>query len=636
MTMTNQKKNFGQKLWNIIRVVHTLDAKAVWLELAYAFAMLASPYLNIAFLGLLLIGLQRGFSNDHMLLLLAIFLGARLFVTLITSWLEKLAADHETYVGQRLRAKTTEKLLSISYSDFESPQMREAYTGTKRGINMSGGLTSLLQNGFRDTFSLIISAIFAIGIFITLAQGHVRMNATAAGFFNGFYYPLTLVLLLAAPIGLGFWATQRGNIQQRKMIAGIIRENRVFGYFINFVDTFKHGELTRLYHADKLIESQEEASNSKSWEDYWRGAIGSLLYALPPTILINLLVGALFALIGLQAFGGGIAIGTVLIAVGYFQQFMNAFNEFTGSVGWYLNMIDYLQYFSDFFSLPDAAESGSLPVEKRTDNDFAISFHDVSFTYPGSDAWALRHVNLDLHIGERLAIVGPNGSGKTTLIMLLTRLYAPTEGKITLNDIDIAKYEAKEYESLMGVVFQDFRLFAYSISENVATDSMPDKTRVWQALDIADIKKRVVELPKTIDTPLTTALSPDGVAVSGGEAQKIAIARAWYKNAPVVILDEPTAALDPISEYEIYQRFDDLIADKTAIYISHRMSSTRFSQRIIVFNQGQIVQDGTHDSLMAQPGLYRDLFNAQAKYYTDDRVVSERANGDKKTNAVTG
>jgi len=241
-------------------------------------------------------------------------------------------------------------------------------------------------------------------------------------------------------------------------------------------------------------------------------------------------------------------------------------------------------------------------------------------------------VNLTLNIGERLALVGRNGSGKTTLIKLLVRLFKPTEGIITLNDIDIQKYDENEYRSLLGVVFQDFRLFAYSIAENVADTAHPE--RVGKAWKVADVADRVKRMPKTIDTPITTALSDDGVTVSGGEAQKIAIARAWYKDAPIMILDEPTAALDPISEYEIYQRFDELIEGKTAIYVSHRMSSTRFSQRIVVLDHGKIVQDGTHNSLMAEPGIYRDLFNAQAQYYTEDRIKAARKKVATTTTAV--
>ncbi|WP_179393776.1 ABC transporter ATP-binding protein [Lacticaseibacillus absianus] len=628
------EKHLVQRYWAIVKVVTALDKVALPAQFGYALTSIAVPYLNIGFLGMLLIALQAHLARERLLALLIGFLVLRFALTGLNGWMKKLAADHTELVNDRLDARTTEKLLTISFPDFQSTEMREAYEGVRRGTAMNGGMTGLLENGFRQAFSLLIATVLAVGTLVTLARGHVQAAAIGAPLFNTPWYPVVLVVLLALPLVVGSWAVGRASTRQREMISSILAHNRSFTYFTNFVEDFKHGELTRLYGADQLVMAAEEVEQQAGNDNYWYGQLGYLQYTLIPNIAFNLLVGGLYVLIGLQAVGGGIAIGTVLIAVGYFQQFMAAFNDFIGEVGWYNNMVDYLQYYVSFFAMPDAVDSGSLPVEKRDDNDFELRVNDVSFRYPGSETWALRHVDLTLHVGERLAVVGPNGSGKTTLILLLTRLYRPTEGTITLNDIDINKYAEDEYQSLMGVVFQDFRLFAYSIAENVAASTAPDEARVWQALDVADVRDRVAAMPRGLHTPITQALDPAGIDISGGEAQKLAIARAWYKDAPIVILDEPTAALDPISEYEIYQRFDALIGDKTAIYISHRMSSTRFSQRIVVFDHGHLVQDGTHDTLMATPGLYRDLFNAQAQYYTDDRVAAERATADEAAATV--
>lgn len=235
---------------------------------------------------------------------------------------------------------------------------------------------------------------------------------------------------------------------------------------------------------------------------------------------------------------------------------------------------------------------------------------------------------LQFKVGQRLALVGPNGSGKTTLIKLLTRLAEPTEGRILLNGIDIQKYDIHEYQQIFAVVFQDYRLFAFSVADNVAVNTHKDPARIQRALTLAGVWDKVDRMPKKTETSLTKNIDPAGVDISGGEAQKIAIARAWYKDAPFIILDEPTAALDPVSEYEIYQKFDDLMEKKTAIYVSHRMSSTRFSQRIVVLDHGQIVEDGTHAALMQAHGLYYRLFEAQAQYYTADKIKAERKNAD--------
>ena len=265
---------------------------------------------------------------------------------------------------------------------------------------------------------------------------------------------------------------------------------------------------------------------------------------------------------------------------------------------------------------------GSLTTEKRADRKYEVEFRDVSFRYPGTEIWALRHVNVKFRVGERMAVVGENGSGKTTFIKLLCRLYDPQEGEILLNGIDIRKYNYREYMNIFSVVFQDFQLLSQPLGQNVAGAADYDRERVEKALIDAGFGERLERLPKGLDTQLYKDFSDEGVEVSGGEAQKIAIARALYKNAPFIILDEPTAALDPIAEAEIYAQFNQIAGDKTAIYISHRLSSCRFCDEIMVFDRGQIVQKGSHDALISdEQGKYATLWHAQAQYYTEEEAA---------------
>ena len=281
---------------------------------------------------------------------------------------------------------------------------------------------------------------------------------------------------------------------------------------------------------------------------------------------------------------------------------------------------EYIKRFFAYFDIPNPMYQGTLSVEKRDDNDYSIEFRDVSFKYPSSEAYALRHVSLKFRIGEKLAVVGMNGSGKTTFIKLLCRLYDPTEGVILLNGVDIRKYDYQEYLSIFSVVFQDFQLFAFSLGQNVAAGAAYDRSRVERCLDEAGFGQRLSEMPEGLDTCLYHDYDTNGVEISGGEAQKIAIARALYKNAPFIVLDEPTAALDPVSEYEVYQKFNEISGGKTAIYISHRLASCRFCDDILVFDEGKIVQHGTHETLLAQAdGKYAALWNAQAQYYTEKK-----------------
>lgn len=261
---------------------------------------------------------------------------------------------------------------------------------------------------------------------------------------------------------------------------------------------------------------------------------------------------------------------------------------------------------------------GSLTLEKRRDKEYDIEFKDVSFKYPGSDSYALQHINIKLKTGERIAVVGMNGFGKTSFIKLLCRLYDPTEGEILLNGVNIKKYNYDEYLSIFSVVFQDYKLFSFSIAENVASGALCNKERVVESLEGSGFGERLSKMPEGIHTRLYKDFDRNGVEISGGEAQKIALARALYKDVPFIILDEPTAALDPIAEYEIYSRFNDIVGDKSAIYISHRLASCRFCDKIAVFDHGQVVQTGTHDELLAdESGKYYELWRAQAQYYSD-------------------
>ena len=313
-------------------------------------------------------------------------------------------------------------------------------------------------------------------------------------------------------------------------------------------------------------------------------------------------------------------LGSIIQYVGALQQLGNGIRTLMYGITDNAIYTEHLKNLYEFLDMPSGRYQGSLPVEKRAfcqegDYEYTIEFRDVSFTYPGSGVKALEHVSLTFRIGSRLALVGPNGSGKTTLVKLLCRLYDPTEGTILLNGIDIRKYDYDEYISILSVVFQDFQLFSLPIGQNIASSMEYDVQKAEQCLIKAGLEERYKKMPYGMETCLNKDYDEKGVEVSGGEAQKIALARALYRDAPFIILDEPTAALDPIAEFEVYSRFNEIIAGKTAIYISHRLASCRFCDEIAVFNEGKMVQKGTHEALVSSEGLYRELWNAQAQYY---------------------
>ncbi|WP_246119138.1 ABC transporter ATP-binding protein [Alkalibacterium putridalgicola] len=300
---------------------------------------------------------------------------------------------------------------------------------------------------------------------------------------------------------------------------------------------------------------------------------------------------------------------------GALSQMVSALPDFIQQTMMIFSSPEDLKEFYAFMDLPNEEVVGSLPVEKRLDNEYEFDIRNLSFAYPGSEELVLKNISETFEVGKKYAIVGENGSGKTTFIKLLTRLYEPTTGTIKMNKIDTKKYDLREYFNLFGVVFQDYHLVGFSLGQNISVTPTYDKDRVMMTLDKVGLGEFVRNLPKQLDTYLGTEFDDSGVNVSGGQEQKLAIARSLYKDAPVMILDEPTAALDPLTEFEIYQNFDNLVEDKTAFYISHRLSSSKFCDEILVFDKGEIIQRGTHQDLVKEEGKYQELWSAQAQYY---------------------
>jgi ATP-binding cassette subfamily B protein/ATP-binding cassette subfamily C protein len=258
--------------------------------------------------------------------------------------------------------------------------------------------------------------------------------------------------------------------------------------------------------------------------------------------------------------------------------------------------------------------SGSdyLPLQMKE-----MEFSHVSFRYPGSDKDVLNNINIKISHNERIAIVGENGSGKTTLVKLLMRLYDPTEGQITLNGQNIKNFVYSDYTNQFTAVFQDFKLFAFSIKENVALSSEENTNeKVLDALKRSGFD--VDALEDGINTTIYKLFDSKGIEPSGGEAQKIAFARALYKDAQFVILDEPTAAIDSRAEHDIFSRFDSMVKNKTSIYISHRLASTKFCDKILVMSKGSIVEMGTHQELMDQKSFYYELYHMQSGFFMDN------------------
>jgi ATP-binding cassette subfamily B protein len=398
--------------------------------------------------------------------------------------------------------------------------------------------------------------------------------------------------------------------------------NRLFGFFGWLGYENQLAADVRIYRQDKICDrytrSKEGTFSSNGlFAHFARGPMG--LFSAASAAVSVIFTGVVYAFVCLKALAGAFGLGAVTQYVASITKVSGGMSALVSALGFMRNNTPFLALTFEYLDIPNTMYQGSLTVEKRRDRNYQVEFRNVSFKYPGSENYALRNVNMKFEIGKRLAVVGMNGSGKTTFIKLLCRLYDPTEGEILLNGIDIRKYNYREYMDIFSVVFQDFELLALKLGENVAGHTNYDKALVTDCLTKAGFADRLAELKNGTETYLYKVYdSKNGVDISGGEAQKIAIARALYKDAPFIILDEPTAALDPIAEAEIYAKFDEIAGDKTAIYISHRLSSCRFCDEIAVFHEGAVIQQGTHASLVAdESGKYYELWHAQAQYYTE-------------------
>ena len=311
--------------------------------------------------------------------------------------------------------------------------------------------------------------------------------------------------------------------------------------------------------------------------------------------------------------------------IGDFTIYLSYYSRFKGVLSGFINSFLELAQISlnvdelnRFMSLPTAGcASGNLDINYSEES--VIEFKDVSFKYPGSDIYALKNINISINSKEKLCIVGANGAGKSTFVKLLTRLYAPTEGKILLNGRNITEYDAEEYRKLFAPVFQDFVKYYFSIGINIALSTDYDANKLDTILNQCHLDNLIQKLPKGYDTQVGKWIDPTGIEPSGGENQRIAIARALYKDGEIYILDEPTAALDPNAEYEIYTQFNDMIKHKTAVLVTHRLSAVQLADKVAVFDNGSVVELGTHKELYEKGGIYTEMFDKQAQFYRDEK-----------------
>lgn len=505
----------------------------------------------------------------------------------------------------------SDKQMSLDYDDLEDVSIQKQRQEVEENLFMFGnGLAQLVWG------TSVMVKVF-INIFVALLMsGTLFISKTGEKIVD---HPIWIVAILGCITLCGFSnykATRKENSLFMKWCDNSLWFNRTFMFFGHELYTnLERAKDVRIYRQDTLaikkieeLEAWGKAEKKNSFHMAFFPSVAGFIVGLGNC--------ACYLFVAIKAFLGAYGVGSVVQYVSVLTRLGDGIRDLMFMVSDNELYCAHLKKMYDYLDIPNHMYQGSLTVEKREDNEYYIEFRNVSFKYPRTENYVLRNVNLKFKIGEKLAVVGMNGSGKTTFIKLLCRLYDPTEGEILLNNVDIRKYDYKEYMSIFSVVFQDFKLFSFGLGQNVSASFHYNEELAKRCLEKAGFYERLQSMKKGLETSIYKDLDEEGVEISGGEAQKIALARALYKNAPFIILDEPTAALDPIAEYEVYSKFNEIVQDKTAIYISHRLSSCRFCDVIAVFDGGQIVQRGVHDRLLQDThGKYYELWNAQAQYY---------------------
>lgn len=580
-----------------------------WL-LGSAFAAATLPYLSLFFsariLNLLLAKSYRACLYTVVVFLLTQY-GLGLFEKICRQYLD----GQKELCLARTEQKITAKALELEFEKFEKTETMDAIRRTNVSSMGSGNVGDQLIV-IHTLITSLLSVLYALFFLLRL---FLLPDSSRNNFFTSSFSMLALLLLCGVQLALSSRINRRSTQKKIELNQGNDHSNSVANYLVNVMLEERRADDIRIGHLDHFLDVQFGKAMEHFLPMYLDFARFSAITDGKNALLSLLSNFAAYLVIGARALYGVLPIGDVLLYAGSVTRAMSDLQTFlaTGSEFDYIN--SYLSTYEDFIAQPSMAYDGTLPIEKRDDGQYEFAFHDVSFSYPGTNIPVLEHVTLSFAVGEKTALVGRNGAGKTTLIKLLCRLYEPTSGYITLNGIDIRKYSYKEYTQAFSVVFQDFHLFSLPLDENIAAGTEIDEAALQSSLAKVGLTECVQRLPQGTHTRLYNN-NGAGVDLSGGEAQRTAIARALYKDAPFVILDEPTAALDPIAEAEIYEQFSQMISGKTAVYISHRMSSCKFCDRIVVLDHGRIAEDGTHDTLLANHGIYANLYETQAQYYT--------------------
>lgn len=572
-----------------------ISIKGVLISALCPVMQMIHDYSYVIFPSLIITEMTVGHSIKRMIIYAVLMLITISVTHIIIGKLAINSKIYNAYLCTGFLDELNKKITRIDYEELENPKFLDLRNDVMSSINDRDLINRLIRNIQEGGMQLI--RLLSFGSVLAIL--------------NPF-----LILIMLLLVIMSIFITQKAkniNLNIEKVMNAYSRR---VGYLESLTTDFKIGKDARIYDIKSMLAEEINRFNQKSHKENQQSLRETVLLGGVLTASEQLQMLIIYLYIAYRVFTKTIGVGEFTLYTGSAIQLSRSAFALVNSIIEFRYMQHYINQLYILLNYKEETNHGRALIDIQGNEKITIQFHNVSFTYPRSNYPALKNINVTIRNNEHISIVGENGSGKTTFIKLLCGLYMPTEGKITLNGIDISTISPESYRMLLSVVFQDFSIFAASVGENVSLDEESSRGDILHALEQVGLLEKVEQLPQQLDTPIYKIFDKEGIDFSGGENQKLAISRALYKNAPIMILDEPTASLDALAEQEIFGLVNNATQDKTTITISHRLSSCKSSDRILVFSNGEIVQDGPHSTLINDKrDKYYEMYSAQAHYY---------------------